>query len=144
MTDFDTINEFEREILKNVLDEVRARVKKEEEAEYFLSRRKFPLNTAVVKPVAGTLDNVFGIHNGQVGKIVGWDFENNYYRVCFGEHQRFTGVREEKLDFCPPDIEVSEFVKNFNPYGIAAFQLHNLYYHKETPAVVYLPKGDVV
>lgn len=51
----------------------------------------------VVKDGTSYFDNVFGTGGGSIGKIVDWDFENNYYRVYFNENQPYQGVKEDRL-----------------------------------------------
>lgn len=74
------------------------RIKKEyDDAEEFLKTRKFQMGDYVVKDGTSYFDNVFGTGGGSIGKIVDWDFENNYYRVYFNENQPYQGVKEDRL-----------------------------------------------
>jgi hypothetical protein len=66
--------------------------------EQFLSEQKYPMGSYVLKTDANYLDNVFGTKAGDIGKIVGYDFENSYYRVYFNENQPYQGVKTGRLE----------------------------------------------
>lgn len=97
-----------REYLK-----VAAEIKKMEE---FLKDKKFPLGTFVIKKNEGYFDGVFGTGEGEIGKITGWDFDNDYYRVYYSDFNSYVGTREK--DLLVYEGGVPSNVKQHDPYEI--------------------------
>lgn len=75
-----------------------------EDIKKFLESKKFQLGDYVIKKGTSYFDNVFNVGHGSIGKIVGYDFENNYYRVYYSAENPFIGVVEEKLELYDGEI----------------------------------------
>ncbi|OPH61884.1 hypothetical protein BC351_01180 [Paenibacillus ferrarius] len=92
------MSELEAHVAKKSVEEFRRRTQENIRVEKFLKTKKFSLGTFVVKNKGSFMDGVFGVNGDDVGKIVGWDFENNYYRVYYSPYNPYIGVREENLE----------------------------------------------
>lgn len=88
------------------------RIKKEyDDAEEFLKTKQFQMGDYVIKDGTSYFDNVFGTGAGTIGKIVDWDFENNYYRVYFNENQPYQGATEERLKKYEGEVPSELYIK---------------------------------
>lgn len=92
---------------------------------------KYPLGTIVVRSGEnGHFDNVFGVNKNDIGVIVGYDTEYDYYRVYFSERNPFIGVRECRLskydDSITFDIfDISQRVQMDYDFKLALFTKNN-------------------
>jgi hypothetical protein len=89
--------------------------------EEFLKTKQFPMGSYVIKKGTTYFDNVFNTGEGEIGKIVGWDFEYEYYRVYFSKNMPYMGVREEMLQSYTG--KVSDELLNRDPYQINAIMV---------------------
>ena len=71
---------------------------------------KFPLGTKVAKVNTTLCDSIFGINSKDVGIVVGYDEENDYYRVYYNKHNCYFGAEEKELVecFCEINEELKE------------------------------------
>lgn len=90
--------------------------------ESLLKIKKFHFGDIVVKKRINSVDKVFNIEEGQVGKIIGYDRKNNYYRVYFSKSNPYIGVEEDKLEAF--NGTVPDEVLRYDPYDIDMFLLH--------------------
>ncbi len=74
------------------------------------------MGSIVIKKGTTYFDNVFGTGEGEIGKIVGWDFEYGYYRVYFSDNMPYVGVREGTIELYTG--EVPQKLLNEDPYRI--------------------------
>lgn len=51
-----------------------------------------------------------------IGKVIGWDFEYNYYRIYFDEDNSYIGVCEDKI--IAFDGEAPSDLINYDPYDL--------------------------
>lgn len=83
----------------------------------FLEDKKFRMGDIVIKKGTSVLDAMFNVGEGNIGKIVGWDSNNEYYRVFYSKANPYIGVKEDELDnfYGTPPFEVlSHDPFNFN------------------------------
>lgn len=108
------MNKTEEYVAQKAIEEFRRRVDENKVTEEFLKTKKYPLNTIITKKNVSYFDNVFGVTKQAVGKIVGWDFENNYYRVYYSDKNPYVGTKEEDIDEYKGDIpeSVMKYVPN--------------------------------
>lgn len=95
-------------VAKRAIEEYRKhldQIKKEEE---FLKDKKFPMGTLVQL-------NDFNIFckRENCGKVIGWDFDYNYYRIYLSPEFPFLGAKESNLEFyegesVPEDVKVHD------------------------------------
>lgn len=95
------------------LRDYKKRLKDQEE---FLKTKKFQMGSIVAKSSMCIGDSIFGLGVGDIGKIVGYDVENNYYRVYFDEYNSYIGIKEDRL--INYDGDVPEIVSNKDPWKI--------------------------
>lgn len=101
----------ELNVIEKALSEFN-RIKKEyDDAEEFLKNKKFKMGDYVIKDDTSYFDNVFNTGDGTIGKIVDWDFENNYYRVYFNEVQSYQGVTEDRLKRYEGEVPSELYIK---------------------------------
>lgn len=88
--------------------------------EKFLEDKTYHMCDYVVYQQVTGLDTGFGIQPGTIGKIVGYDWSNNYYRVYLSKENPYIGVRVEKLRLYneETDGKIPEDVENEDPYEI--------------------------
>lgn len=91
--------------------------KRLKDQEEFLKTKKFQMGSIVVKRNMSVIDGVFGLKTGAIGKVVGYDLENNYYRVFFDNNNPYIGIVEEQLD--EYDGDVPEIVTNKDPWKVS-------------------------
>lgn len=84
--------------------------------EEFLKTKKFQLGSIVTKINTCGTDRIFGLGVGDIGKVVGYDLENDYYRVFFDNYNSYIGIKEDRL--IEYDGEVPEIVSNKDPWEI--------------------------
>ena len=70
------------------------RLKKER---LFLSYRTIRMDDLVVKKTFSYFDSAFGIDSENIGRVVGYDFENDLYRVYFNDDNPYVGIKESEL-----------------------------------------------
>lgn len=63
----------------------------------FLESKEFHIGDIVTKTDSFGLDSMFGIKPKVPCKIVGWDFEQGYYRVYYNSNNPYIGVKESEL-----------------------------------------------
>ncbi|WP_152498773.1 hypothetical protein [Alicyclobacillus acidoterrestris] len=98
----------------NAVNEYRRLIWQREQITKFLESKQFHMGDYVIKKGTSYFDGVFGTGEGEIGKIVGWDFENNYYRVYYSEQNPYIGVREENLELY--ESEVPEHLQRCKPF----------------------------
>lgn len=91
------LTEMEAYVAQKAVEVYRRKIQENQSIENFLKTKKYPLGTFVIKNGESHFDGVFGINKESVGKIVGWDFENNYYRVYYSDNNPYVGTREESV-----------------------------------------------
>lgn len=91
--------------------------KRLKDQEEFLKTKKFQMGSIVVKRNMSVIDGVFSLKTGAIGKVVGYDFENNYYRVFFDNNNPYIGIEERNLDGY--DGDVPEIVIKKDPWKIS-------------------------
>ncbi|WAH35027.1 hypothetical protein [Alicyclobacillus dauci] len=96
----------EYDIAVNAVNEYRRLVQQHEQTTEFLESKQFHMGDYIIKKGTSYFDGVFGTGEGEIGKIVGWDFEYGYYRVYYSERMNFVGVREEKSESYAGEIPV--------------------------------------
>lgn len=96
---------------------LRSYKKRLKDQEEFLKTKKFQMGTIVVKRNMSVIDGVFSLKTGAIGKVVGYDLENNYYRVFFNNNNPYIGIEEEHLD--EYDGDVPEIVIKKDPWKIS-------------------------
>lgn len=92
------MNKTEQHVAQKAIEEFNRISNENKYAEEFLQTKKFPLGTIVIKKGESYFDSVFEVYKDSVGKIVGWDFENNYYRVYYSSLKPYVGTDEESID----------------------------------------------
>lgn len=83
-----------------------------EKATNFLKTKKYKMGDYVV---FSSLLGPVNILNGEIGKIVGWDFENKFYRVYFNENNPYIGIKEKFLE---TSKAIPESLANIDPEEI--------------------------
>lgn len=78
----------------------------------YLKDTKFPYGTYIKKCKLGRLDVVMGLYT-DIGKIIGWDFVNKYYRVYFDEGSPYVGCRDTAIEVW--EGEVPDHVLEYKP-----------------------------
>lgn len=111
----DKLNLSDDYISKKALTEYKKIVEKYKKEKDFLKEKKFQLEQIVYYKNSGYFDNIYGV--GQIGKIVGYDFENDYYRVYFSEKNPYVGAKEEKLKCYIGNEELPMDIKNHKMYN---------------------------
>lgn len=108
------------EVMNRAWKEFQRRHKQILGEEKFLEDKQYHMNDYVVYQEVTGLDTGFGIRVGSIGKIVGYDWSNNYYRVYLSEENPYIGVRVEKLRLYneETDGKIPDEVKNADPYEI--------------------------
>lgn len=81
-----------------------------------LSHKKFHMGDIVIKRGTNILDAMFNTGDGNIGKIVGWDSKNEYYRVFYSKANPYIGVEEEKLDNFYGTVPFE--VLSYDPYNV--------------------------
>jgi hypothetical protein len=84
--------------------------------EEFLEDKPFPMGSYIIKKKASYFDNVFGSSEGEIGKVIGWDFEYQYYRVYYSDTLPYIGTREDTIELY--NGEVPDNIKNHDPYEV--------------------------
>lgn len=88
------------------------RIKKEyNDAEEYLKTKKFQMGDYIIKDGTSYFDGIFNTGDGSIGKIVDYDFENNYYRVYFNEVQSYQGVTEDRLKKYEGEVPSELYIK---------------------------------
>lgn len=90
--------EMEIEFSNKAIQYCRYHIKDVTEQSKILENKKFHMGDVVVKKGTNVIDVMFDVGEGKIGKIVGWDAKNNYYRVFYSKANPFIGVEEDKLD----------------------------------------------
>lgn len=103
-------NSKELNVVSKALEKYREAVNRDNEIEEFLKNKNFKMGDYVIKKGTSYFDGVFGTGKNEVGKIVGWDYEYEYYRVYYSENNPYIGVRESELDRYTG--EISTLLKN--------------------------------
>jgi predicted metallo-beta-lactamase superfamily hydrolase len=98
-------------VLTKALEEYYRILKVHQKEVEFLKSKKFNIGDYVIKKNTSYFDGVFGAEKGNIGKVVGWDFDNNYYRVYFNENNPFLGVEEEELEKYEGEVSSDLYVK---------------------------------
>jgi hypothetical protein len=104
-------------IAQRAIQEYNSVINRIEKEENFLRENgKLALGTFVMKVNENRLDQMFGSISGEIGVIVGWDFEYNYYRVYYSDYNPYIGEREGTI--IAFDGDVPDNVKNHQIYGV--------------------------
>lgn len=90
--------------------------------ESFLKFKKFHFGDIVIKKGTNKFDKLFNVGEGRVGKIVGYDRDNDYYRVFYNTDNSYIGVKENELEEFSGTVP--DEVLNHDPYDIDMFLLH--------------------
>lgn len=110
-------NDLEIKISNKAIEACRKTINRMNKEKLFLETKEFHLGEIVIKKeTRNSLEIAFNVGKGNIGKIVGWDFESNYYRVFYSKNNSYIGVREteiEKYNGMVPDE-----VLNHDPYEI--------------------------
>ncbi|MFK7678619.1 hypothetical protein ACI3ER_11315 [Bacillus sp. Wb] len=96
----------ELNVIEKALEQFNFRKKEYDEVEEFLKGKEFQLGDYVIKKNTTYFDSVFGSGKNEIGKIISWDFNNNYYRVHFSENNPSQGVREGELESYTGEVPV--------------------------------------
>jgi hypothetical protein len=106
----------DEQVAQKAIEEYHNVIERIKNAEGFLKSKEFPMGTYVIKKGTSMLDSLFGTGEGQVGKIVGWDFEYEYYRVFYSQQNPYIGTREDTIELY--EGEAPDSVKNMDAYQI--------------------------
>lgn len=101
----------ELNVVERSLKEYKRTMQSDDEVEEFLKTKKFQMGDYVIKKGTSYFDGVFGTGNGEIGKIVGWDFEYGYYRVYYSDYNPYIGGREEQFEKYEGSVPSELYVK---------------------------------
>lgn len=108
--------EIEALVASRAILNYRSRIEEIKKQEEFLKNKKIHFGDYIVIIKTSSLDNSFKIFCKDIGKVIGWDFENNYYRVYFDENNPYIGIQENKLELFKGKIPNN--LINYNPYDL--------------------------
>lgn len=109
-------NDLEIMVSNQSILNLRGRILDIKNKEEFLKSKKFHLGDIVEKVNSNQLDLAFGCAQGSIGKIVGWDYEYQYYRVRYNERNPYIGVKEEELRLYTGK-DIPKDLIDFDPYS---------------------------
>lgn len=108
--------EIEALVASRAILNYRRRIEEIKKQENFLKDKKIQFGSYVIITKEKILNNMFNIFCNDIGKVVGWDFENNYYRIYFNENNPYVGIRENELRIFKG--EIPNRLTEYNPYDL--------------------------
>lgn len=108
--------EIEALVASRAILNYRKRIKDIKNQENFLRDKKIHFGNYVVIIKEKVLNNRFNIFCNDVGKVVGYDLKNNYYRIYFNENNPYVGIPENELKIY--EGKIPNNLIEYNPYDL--------------------------